>query len=208
MNRQKKGCVRGFWCIFLFVFLLIVSGCTYMQDVGVRSYSSEFTEMLHSHTRSFKLYRDFETVALCKATYFDRKLAMSFVDSYSKQAHLPDAEKEKLKEEWKNRTENFDEFWVAFYTGDEDINNLASSHPFWNVHAIYGKMIEKPLEIEEIEINRMTNQWMYLIDANRWSKNYIIRFRKIPHTGKVTLVIASMLGTINMEFIKGVRSNG
>ncbi len=204
MNRQKNGCVKSYWCIFLLVafFLLTTFGCAYMQDVGVRSYSSEFTRMLSSHTQSFKLYRDFETVAICKATYFDKKLAMSFIDSYSKQAHLPDAEKEKLKEEWKNRTKNFDEFWIAFYTGDEDINNLSSLHPFWNVHAIYGKAVEKPLEIKEIERGRMRNQWMYLIDANRWSRNYIIRFRKIPHTGKVNLIIASMLGTINMEFDK------
>jgi hypothetical protein len=173
-----------------------------MQDVGVRSYSSEFTRMLSSHTRSFKLYRDFETVAICKATYFDTKLAMTFVDYYSSQTQLSESERKRLKEEWKNRTENFDEFWMAFYTGDEDINDLASLHPFWNVHAIYGKTVEKPLEIEEVERGGMENQWMYLIDANRWSRNYIVRFRKMPHTGKVNLIIASMLGTISMEFDK------
>ncbi len=195
ISRNAKICILCF-------FLLIMSSCTFMRDVGVRSYSSDFTRLLSSHTRSFKLYRDFETVAICKATYFDTKLAMAFVDYYSNQTQLSESEKKRLKEEWKNRTENFDEFWIAFYTGDEDINDLASLHPFWNVHAIYGKMTEKPLEIKEIERDRMRNQWMYLIDANRWSRNYIIRFRKMPRRGKVNLIIASMLGTINMEFNK------
>ncbi len=187
--------------ISLIIVLLFVSSCSQLKQLGFRSYQNTFTRNLEAHTVSKTLYRDFTTIAIAKATHFNKQLMRQYIE-YTQGINVNKTNDKRYLQTLKD-CDKYDVFWLAFYTDDDDINNLSSADSFWNIYLIRdGKVIE-PASIKEVGLNDFKKQWLYLIKFNRWARQYVIKFKKADlKDGRVTLVIASYLGEIDMTFGK------
>lgn len=181
------------------ILLLFLTGCSMLHNLGFRSYNNNFTENLKGHTRSFTLYRDFATIAMTKATHFNKNLMEQYIE-YTQNITLS-KNKDKKYTQALNDFDGYDIFWVAFYTDDDDINNLANKDSFWNIYLVRDGKTMAPASIKEVDLNSFKKQWLYLVKSHGWSREYIIKFKKPKKTiGRENLVISSYLGTINFNF--------
>ncbi len=179
------------------ILILFLTSCSMLHSLGFRNYENSFTENLKSHTKSFTLYRDFTTIASAKATHFNKKLMRQYIE-YTRNINIA---KNKKHEKELNEFNKYDIFWVAFYTDDDDINNLSDKDSFWNVYLVRDGKIVTPADIKEVDLNSFKKQWLYLVKSARWSREYIVKFKKAKNEKvEENLVISSYLGTIELRF--------
>ncbi len=180
---------------------LIVTSCSKLKQLGFRSYENPFTLNLKAHTVSKTLYRDFSTIAIAKATHFNKELMKEYIE-YTQGIKINKTGDRRYLETLKD-CDKYDVFWLAFYTDDDDINNLSSMDSFWNVYIVRNGKILEPVSIKEVGLNDFKKQWLYLVKFHRWARQYVIKFKKPEKPEeKVTLVIASYLGEMDMTFRK------
>ncbi len=182
--------------VSVLVLLIFLSGCSQLKNLGFKNYANNFTMNLKNNTAGMVLYRDFTTIAIAKATHFNKQLMEQYI-KYTQ--NVNPAESKKYKDMIKE-FDKYDIYWLAFYTPDDDINNLASTNSFWNVYLSKGSTTLNAAYIKEIGINDMTKQWLYLLKFNRWARQYVIKFKKTNLKGKPTLILSSFLGTIEIKF--------
>ncbi len=190
-----------FRVVVALVAVAFVASCAQLKRVGFRSYQNSFTRSLKAHTRSKTLYRDFTTIAIAKATHFDKRLMRSYIE-YTQGIDVSKTTDKRYIDTLK-QCDRYEVFWLAFYTDDDDINNLASKDSFWNVYLESDGRVIEPASIREVGINDFRKQWLYLIKFNRWAREYVILFKKDSALRTpLRLVITSYLGEIDMQFRK------
>ncbi len=186
-----------YFTTILLMVVVFISSCAQLKSVGFKSYQNEFTRDLDRNTKKVTLYRDFTTVAIAQATHFNKKL----MEKYIKYTQRVDAKKVVKYQKLLSDFDKYDIYWLAFYTPDDDINNLSSRNSFWNVYLSKNGTTLNATLIKEIGVNDMTKQWLYFVKANSWARQYVIKFKKSgPHSTKSTLVLSSFLGTIAIKF--------
>lgn len=191
---MKKNKIFG-----LFVLFAFLTSCTQLQEVGFRSYKTQFSKQLDKQTIEKKLYRDFETVAIAKVTYFDSNLANQYYD-YLKEKNAISQSNEKLYEKFQNDSSKNTVFWVNLYSSDFESSNISDKNSFWNVYLdCNGKKIQ-PIKIEKVPENSPLNAWLYLKPRNYWSNNYIIEFDKSCKSSAIDFNMASIIGSLNFKF--------
>ena len=174
--------------------LFLFFGCAKIKNVGVKSYNNNFTNELNENTKSVKLYRDFTTIAIAKATHFNKQLMRKYVNYTQK---IDTNEQNKLLKD----SESYNLYWVALYTSNYDINNLSYKKSFWNVYLSCRGNVYNPISIKKVHTGYLRTQWLYIIKGNNWFKQYEIRFRKEDCKNEPShLVIASSLGVIDFSF--------
>jgi len=185
-----------FSIVVLLSAVLLFFGCAKIKDVGVKSYNNNFINELNENTKSVKLYRDFTTIAIAKATHFNKQLMAKYVHYTQKIDALNNKQNKLLKD-----AENYNLYWVALYTSNYDINNLSYKKSFWNVYLSCRGNVYDPISIKKVHAGYLKTQWLYMIKGSRWSKQYEIRFRKENCKNEPShLVIASSLGVIDFNF--------
>lgn len=185
--------------IGLFVVFVFLTGCSQLRNLGFKSYDNGFVNNLKKHTAEVTLYRDFTTIAIAKVTHFDKNLMKQYIE-YVQKIDL-DKNRDKRYVKMINEFDEYDIYWVAFYTEDDDINNLSDKDSFWNVYLLENSRTLSPVSVKEVELNNFKKQWMYLTNSNRWSRQYVVKFKKAPN--KIlhrSLVVSSFLGTMNFKF--------
>jgi hypothetical protein len=183
--------------IFLFLLFITLSGCAHLKELGFRSYQNNFTNDLNRHTKSVTLYRDFTTIAIAQATHFNKRL----MEEYITYTQRMDAVKAKKYHKLLSEFDQYDIYWLALYTPDDDINNLSSKDSFWNIYLSRNSATCSAVSIKEVGVNDMTKQWLYFVKANKWARQYIIKFKKDSKPSKNSrLVLSSFLGTIEILF--------
>ncbi|MGB9755252.1 MAG: hypothetical protein ACPLXO_00085 [Desulfurella sp.] len=191
---MKKN--KVFLLLVLFVFL---SSCTQLKEVGFRSYTTQFSEQLDKQTIEKKLYRDFETVAIAKVTYFNKNLANQYYD-YLKEKNAISQSNEKLYKKFQNDSYKNTVLWVNLYSSDFESNNISDKNSFWNVYLdCNGKKIQ-PIKIEKVPKDSPLNAWLYLKPREFWSTNYIIEFDRSCKNNNVDFNMASIVGSLNFKF--------
>ncbi|WP_025270628.1 hypothetical protein [Hippea sp. KM1] len=187
--------------LFLFVFLVVVlSSCSLLKGIGFRSYENDYTKLLKKKTRDFVLYRDFSTIARLKVTHFDKTLFTYYIKAISynpsDERFLP----------YLNEFNQYDIYYVAFYTPDLDINNLADKDSFWNVYLSACGDVLRPVSISSIDSNDWRSNWLTSVNMERWAKEYVIKFKRVSCNRKV-LAFSSFLGTASVIFEGDVNKN-
>ncbi len=181
------------------VLMMFLASCSMLHSLGFRSYKNSFTENLAKHTKKTVLYRDFTTIAIVKVTHFNKNLMEQYIE-YTQNAGSVEKKYKKYSKVLKEY-DKYDIFWVAFYTDDDDINNLADKNSFWNIYLVRNSHTFMPVSIKEVDLSSFKKQWLYLIKAHRWAREYIIKFKKSDVPAKQeSLVIASYLGTMDFKF--------
>ncbi len=181
----------------LLLVMFLCFGCSKFRDVGVRSYDNNFTNELNENTKNVKLYRDFTTVAIAKATHFNKELMGKYISYTQKANHIDGNKQNKLLKD----AENYNLYWVALYTSNHNINNLSYKKSFWNVYLSCNRSTYKPISIKKIHMGYLKTQWLYMIKSSNWFSQYEIKFKKEDCKNKPShLVIASSLGIIDFGF--------
>ncbi len=184
---------------FLPILLLFIASCSQFRQIGFRSYETQFSQQLDKQTQEKKLYRDFETVAIAKVTYFNAPLAISYYD-YLKQHNSISKSNQKIYESFVSECENKTVFWVNLYSSDYESSNISSKNSFWNVYlSCNGKNLQ-PVKIEKLSKDNPLNAWLYLKPKNYWSENYIIEFDKSCPNGALDFNMASIVGSLDFKF--------
>ncbi|WP_035589465.1 hypothetical protein [Hippea jasoniae] len=184
---------------FLIFFLVVfaVSGCALQQklaSLGFRSYKSIYLEHLQAHTQSKTLYRDFSTIAKATVTHFNKKLFEEYLKSLSKENLFV-----KKFRQYIDEFDKYDIYYLAFYTPDLNLNNLDKKNSFWIVYISECGNIQRPESIELIDKNDFRSSWLYSLKDERWSKQYIVKFKK-NNCRKKEFVISSFLGSLVFKF--------
>lgn len=191
---MKKNKIFG-----LFIILVFLASCTQLKEVGFRSYETQFTKQLDKQTIEKKLYRDFETIAIAKVTYFDSNLANQYL-VYLKEKNAISHSSKKLYENFLNDSYKNTVFWVNLYSSDFESSNISSKNSFWNVYLdCNGKKIQ-PIKIEKVPKDSPLNAWLYLKPRNYWSNNYIIEFDRSCKSSTIDFNMASIVGSLNFKF--------
>lgn len=186
--------------IFLLVALILfISSCTQLKTVGFRDYETSFLKQLAKQTQEKKLYRDFETIAIAKITYFNPALANQYYD-YLKQHNAISKFNSSLYDSFLNDCTKNIVFWVNLYSSYYESSNISDKNSFWNVYLdCNGKKIQ-PLKIEEVSKDSPLNAWLYLGPKDYWSKNYIIEFNKNCDINNIDFNMASIAGSLDFKF--------
>ncbi len=185
--------------ISLLVIFVFLAGCSQLRSLGFRSYNNGFVNNLKQHTTGVTLYRDFTTIAIAKATHFNKNLMKQYIEYVQKRSL--DKSRDKKYIETVNECDKYDVYWVAFYTADDDINNLSDKDSFWNIYLLENSHTLNPVSITEVELSNFKRQWMYLTNSNRWSRQYVVEFKKTPEkVSHRSLVVSSFLGTMRFKF--------
>ncbi len=184
---------------FLLALLFFATSCTQLQQIGFRDYDTSFSQNLDKHTIEKKLYRDFETVAIAKVTYFDSNLANQYYD-YLAQHNSISSSNNKVYESFKNDSSKLFVFWVNLYSSDYESSNISNKNSFWNVYLdCNGKKI-LPVKIEKISEDSPLSAWLYLKPRNYWSQNYIVEFDRSCASNMIDFNMASIVGSLNFNF--------
>ncbi|WP_022670922.1 hypothetical protein [Hippea alviniae] len=185
--------------VVLLMGFLFLYGCTSvnrsLERLGFTHYQDRYMQDLEKHTRSYTLYRDFSTIAKIAATRFDKKLMSEYIDVMS---HLKGKSPSRYSDIYRE-LENYDVYYVAFYTPDMDLNNLEDKNSFWLVYLSACGNILKPVSIDYIEKSDWRASWLYSIGNDRWYREYIVKFNKNNCKNPI-LVVSSYLGTISLKF--------
>ncbi len=187
--------------ISVVVLLLLLSGCSQIRNLGFKSYRNTFTNNIKKNTTSMTLYKDFTTIATVKATHFNKKLMEQYI-KYTQGINVANDKNKKYKKIL-NEFNHYDIYWVAFYTDNDDINNLANKDSFWSIYLSCNGKTYFPKDISSMRITLFTSQWLYIIHATNWFRQYSLKFKKgVCKQGTIHLVITSYLGNINLTFGK------
>ncbi|HEX13473.1 MAG: hypothetical protein ACPLW6_04350 [Desulfurella sp.] len=184
---------------FPVLMLIFIASCTQMQQVGFRSYETEFSKNLDKQTQEKKLYRDFETIAIAKVTYFNSALANQYYN-YLKQHNAISSSNEKLYESFVNECSKNTVFWVNLYSSDYESSNISSKNSFWNIYLDCNGEKIQPLKIEKVSKDSPLNVWLYLKPKNYWSNNYIVEFNKSCLNNSIDFNMASIVGSLDFKF--------
>ncbi|AHF97663.1 hypothetical protein DESACE_00395 [Desulfurella acetivorans A63] len=184
---------------FPVLMLIFIASCTQMQQVGFRSYETEFSKNLDKQTQEKKLYRDFETIAIAKVTYFNSALANQYYN-YLKQHNAISSSNEKLYESFVNECSKNKVFWVNLYSSDYESSNISSKNSFWNIYLDCNGEKIQPLKIEKVSKDSPLNVWLYLKPKNYWSNNYIVEFNKSCLNNSIDFNMASIVGSLDFKF--------
>lgn len=186
--------------IFLLLgIIFFISSCTQLRQVGFRDYETSFSKQLDKQTVEKKLYRDFETVAITKVTYFNSTLANQYYN-YLKQHNAISTSNQPIYDSFVNDCSKNTVFWVNLYSSYYESNNISDKKSFWNVYLdCNGKRIQ-PVKIEEVSKDSPLNAWLYLKPKNYWSSNYIIEFDKSCDSDTIDFNMASIVGSLDFKF--------
>ncbi|OSS42298.1 hypothetical protein DESAMIL20_1851 [Desulfurella amilsii] len=183
----------------LLVIIFFISSCTQLRQVGFRDYETSFLKQLDKQTVEKKLYRDFETVAIAKVTYFNPTLANQYYN-YLKQHNAISKSNQHLYDSFVNDCSKNTVFWVNLYSSYYESSNISDKNSFWNVYLdCNGKRIQ-PVKIEHVSKGSPLNAWLYLKPKNYWSQNYIIEFDKNCDDNAIDFNMASIIGSLDFKF--------
>jgi len=187
------------YSIFLLFIIFFATACTQLQQIGFRSYETTFSQNLDNHTIEKKLYRDFETVAIAKVTYFDSNLANQYYDYLAQNNAISNTNK-KIYESFKNDSKQKFVFWINLYSSNFEPSNISDKNSFWNIYLeCDGKQIQ-PSKIVKVPEDSPLNAWLYLKPRNYWSQNYIVEFDKNCKSNIFDLKMSSIVGSLSFNF--------
>jgi hypothetical protein len=175
----------------------------------------DYRHTLKDWTRSQRLYEDFETRVVAHATYYSRRLVEAYLQEYDRVYQPVPEERAALRTRQEHRFVRNECFFVSFFTGDRDWNDLALSSSTWRVYLetargdrlrassisnLEGKLVEQqhffPYHDEFAEA--------YLICFNRFSEKRsgqgIPQPVLAPGVGNFSLVFRSPLGKLRLDW--------
>lgn len=191
--------MKNYNAFFILAFVFFLSSCAQLSNVGFRSYKNNFESRLDQQTREEKLYRDFETVAIAKVTYFDRNLADNYYNYL--QTHNAISDKNKpIYEQFKSQAQKRLVFWVNLYSSDYESSNISDKNSFWSVYLNCNHTKLYPSKIEHILPDNPLNAWLYLKSKTYWSQNYIVYFDNKCNVNNPDFNMSSIIGNLNFKF--------
>lgn len=133
------------------------------------------------------------------ATLFTDTFRDAFISRHIKVEYLNDDEARLFSEEQQRRQDAGWEFFISMYTKDrlKDFSTYPDS--FWKICLITegGEQVS-PLSIDPLPSEPYLEVMFPYID--RWSRCYRVVFPKVPLSGKVTLVMQSVVGASEVSW--------
>ncbi len=190
---------------FAFAVLLLAGGCA-GKKAAVKV---DYGEALNRWTRSKKIYEGLEARLYLSATYKTLFFRDAYIERYSESYELDEDYKKALFEREKNLAEEYNEFFIAAYTPEENWNDFNQRNSVWKFYledSEGGRVT--PISITRVESSdpRVTEFFPYL---DLWSYGYSVKFPKYTETGAaipaenakyLKLMVTGILGKGELEW--------
>ena len=177
--------------------------------------SFDYGDALQNWTRSYRLYEDFETRVVVHASYYSRQFVQAYLQEYDK-VYQPVAEdRAELRARLEHRLVRSECFFVSFFTGNRDWNDLAQPSSTWRVYLETGRGDRlKAASIRNLEA-RLVEQRHFFPYHDEFAEAYLVCFDRFsekrggqglpkpvlaPGVGEFALVLRSPLGNLRLRW--------
>lgn len=174
----------------LFLVSCATQKVTKPAEIGYRS-------VLQKWTRDGKVYSDFETKLLVKATFKTEEFRESYVREYSAVYMLDTDKAEKLAKDEIEVPRGYHEFFISIHTPIHEWSDLERKEPIWALYLVndMGERVS-PLEIKKLR-ERGPNITRFFPYFDDWSVGYSVKF-------PLNLVDQRQLITSDTKYVKFV----
>lgn len=168
-----------FYIWLLAIAAVLAAGCGSMERAVKKSYFVE----LDRWTRSEKIYYGLETRVYLNATFKAPSFRKAYIDRYSMSYDLDENYKSALLARESEVVEQFNEFFISFYTPNEKWNDLDRKDSIWKLYLEDNKGSRLvPISIDKIdEKDPLLREFFPYFDL--WGSAYIVKFPKYPPAG-------------------------
>lgn len=187
--------------ISLLLAAIVMSGCaTDMTGSKYQIFSDPLDKEVAASNRSGKLYHQFDTRLIVDAIYNGKRLRNAWVKRVSETSRLTEEEIKRLSEEQNSDNERYAQFFVAFYTPDEQWDDLADPDSKWSVFLQQDTGPVRPESITKIDSESLPWISSLPFDLN-FRTVYRVNFpREKSGFGALKLYISSLLGEVKLTW--------
>lgn len=210
--------VRALQCLALFVFTTSIAGCGARPLTAASPEAGivlDYGDTLGDWTRSLRLYEDFETRVVIHATYYSRGFVSAYLQEYQR-VYQPVAEDQAaLRARLEHRLVRSECFFVSFFTGDRDWNDLALSSSTWRVYLETARGVRLRASSISNREGKQVEQQHFFPYHDEFAESYLVCFDRFseasggqglpqpvigPGVGEFALVLRSPLGTLRLNW--------
>lgn len=138
------------WALALAVFMTAGCASDYAHSKFILLESPLDAEVARQ-TRTAKLYRQLDTLMIADVIYNGKTLRNVWAEQKAKSARLNEKQAQELLAEQMARNAERAQFYVAFYTPDEEWNDLDKPEPHWTVLLETDGGAVNPVSIEKVK---------------------------------------------------------
>jgi hypothetical protein len=175
----------------------------------------DYGQTLQNWTRSQRLYEDFETRVVVHATYYSKRLVQAYLQEYDRVYQPVPKDRTAMRARQEHRLVRNECFFVSFFTGDRDWNDLALSSSTWRVYleTARGDRL-RASSINNLE-EKLVEQQHFFPYHDEFAEAYLVCFDRFsesgrgkglplpviaPGVGQFSLVFRSPLGNLRLDW--------
>jgi hypothetical protein len=206
--------MKGIARIILFISLLGLTGCTYLQGyvemAKEKGLSNEYQTALHTWTRTKTVHSQFETKVTITSTLKSQAFQRAYIREYERIYPLGSQEKKKWEETQASLASDFTEFVFYAYVPDKEANDFDRQNSIWTVFILddQGRR-ENPVEVRRIDKISSVTEAFYPYINKYYGAFYSVKFKPLkgldvdsgdPSRKHGVLVMTSVLGRVELQW--------
>ncbi len=176
----------------------------------------DYGETLENWTRSHRLYEDFETRVVIHATYYSKRFVQAYLQEYDRVYEPVARDRAAVRTRLEHRLVRNECFFVSFFTGDRDWNDLALSSSTWRVYLETSRGDRlRAASISNLE-GKLVEQRHFFPYHDEFAEAYLICFDRFaenrggqglpqpviaPGLREFTLSFRSPLGNLGLDWV-------
>ncbi|MEW5909451.1 MAG: hypothetical protein AB1659_06610, partial [Thermodesulfobacteriota bacterium] len=196
------------------IVMVFFLGCTH--DASVKGFlesdstgmEADYKSNLDKWTREARIYKGFDLELITTGIYLSPEFRNSYLNEYTRVFRSTDDAKKRLEQEQTQAAEKYDEFVIAAYTPEKQMNDFDKKKSSWKIYLVLDETLR--LEPDKIEKRKMDPVLNYFFPfASPWKSFYTLRFpRHEPKEGssprtrgdEFRLLITGVRGTAEMKW--------
>ncbi len=209
---------RALKFIVFAVLLVAAGGCgprPLSLAAPVAGVALDYGDSLADWTRSYRLYEDFETRVVIHATYYSRQFVAAYLQEYQRVYQPVTQDMTALRARLEHRLVRNECFFVSFFTGDRDWNDLALSSSTWRVYLETSRGARLRASSISNREGKLVEQQHFFPYHDEFAEPYLVCFDRFsegsggqglpqpvigPGVEDFTLVLRSPLGNLRLNW--------
>ncbi len=180
------------------IFIILLTGCSIVTRNAA---SNNFKKAIHDNMKRISIEKDFSLVLSMDIIHINEQVRKAYVDEYAKLYLLSKNDKEKMLEQQKEQSKEWEAFYLIVYTAPNIESSLDSNDSIWKLYLESDNQIESPESVNEINSQRDLIKGFFPWISS-WDTVYLVRFKKQRNEYKtgIKFIITGILGKGETEF--------
>lgn len=164
----------------------------------------DYRATLAQWTRTYRLYEDFESRVVARATYYSQTFVAAYLQEYDRIYQPVNADRQALRSRFENQQMRSECFFVSFFAGNRDWNDLALSGSTWRIYLETAKGARLAARsVQQLE-RKLVEQKHFFPYHDEFSEAYLVCFDRYPEVeavrGLPRAVLSSDVGSFALSF--------